>query len=211
MKKKILLLLMVLCATLSVSAQIGYQVTVFDETKKEPKANQPVEVSVTITDNTGKVICTENVNGTTDEFGILSMQIGNATTFSKVDWRKLPLWISAKVDGVTISKTQVLNVPVAEHANHTGALTEDILCSKAWSGSIPTDGLYPDSYTCTFHSDHTGNVVYHDPYEPTTYSFTWTIWGNMVLMAGDSRGWQMYYFPEKNSMVFFSRVGIVLK
>ncbi len=123
---------MVVCAVVSATAQIGYQVTVFDEAKKAPKANQAVSATVTIYDNSGKVICTDNVSGTTDEFGILSMSVGNATTFSNVDWSKLPLWISATVDGVTISKTQILNVPIAEHAKHYGELNVEWLCSKTW-------------------------------------------------------------------------------
>lgn len=131
------------------AAQIGYQVTVFDPATKAPKANKSVSATVTITDNAGTTICSEAVSGTTDEFGILSMTVGSASTFSNVDWSEIPLWISATVDGVTISKTQIMSVPVAEYAKKTGTLTKEILCSQKWG--------YNKNYT--FHSDGTVNYA----------------------------------------------------
>ncbi len=188
MKKTIMSLLMVVCAVVSATAQIGYQVTVFDEAKKAPKANQAVSATVTIYDNSGKVICTDNVSGTTDEFGILSMSVGNASTFSNVDWSKLPLWISATVDGVTISKTQILSVPVAEHAKHTGELTEDLLCSKTWiceeyyDEKIIKYSLIFSSDECIFDNNKTSERV--------TIKAKYIIDGNSILG---------YYISEWNS------------
>ncbi len=210
MKRIVFALLMVVCAVVSATAQIGYQVTVFDEAKKAPKANQAVSATVTITDNSGKVICSDNISGTTDEFGILSMSVGNATTFSNVDWSKLPLWISATVDGVTISKTQILSVPVAEHAKHTGELTEDLLCSKTWSGRFSDDSDSGDTYSCVFYKNHTGTYVSNTSGDPVRRSVKWSIRGNMVSMWLGNEGWQMYYIPEIKSMLFFSRVGYIL-
>lgn len=102
------LLLFLAGITFSSGAQIGYQVAVIDQSKGEPKANESVSVSISLTDNAGTVIFTDTRTETTDDFGIISMQIGTSSTFDNVDWSKLPLWISATVDGVTISKTQVL-------------------------------------------------------------------------------------------------------
>lgn len=179
-----------LLAVVSADAQIGYQLTVFDPAKKTPKANQSVSATVTITDSSGSTLCTETVSGTTDDFGILSMQIGNASTFSNVDWSKLPLWISATVDGITISKTQILNVPVAEYAKATGQLTHAILSSKVWK---------TERYTLIFKN---GNVTVtslrpdDDPPRVMKYYIT----GNIAVAITSQSGYAMafVYVPEKN-------------
>lgn len=111
-------------------AQIGYQVSLLDKDTGLPRAGETVGVTVEITDSNGAIIITEEQQATTDNFGLLSLKIGNADTFRNVDWNKLPLWISAKVDDVVIGRSQILNVPVAEYAKRVGSLTKEILCSK---------------------------------------------------------------------------------
>ena len=123
-----------------ISAQIGYQVTVLDTATGEPRANESISATITITDAAGGTICSDVKTATTDEFGVLSLEVGNSDTFADVDWNKLPLYISATVDGVMIGRTQVLSVPVAEYAKQTGTLTKEILCSKTWSG-VGGDGF----------------------------------------------------------------------
>lgn len=168
----------VIFAALSASAQIGYQVAVIDRTKGEPKANTSVSVDISLTDNAGTVICSESRTETTDDFGIVSMTIGNASTFDNVDWSKLPLWVTAKVDGLTVSKTQVLSVPVAEHAKHTGTLTLDKLCSKTWTNTGISEYKYKFRKDMTFTRTYTGSYV--------TGQFC--ISGDMVLITYRSHG-----------------------
>ncbi len=63
------------------SAQVGYQVTLLDTATGEPRANESVSVSLSITDASGSAIFSGNQNATTDNFGILSLEVGNANTF----------------------------------------------------------------------------------------------------------------------------------
>ena len=112
-----------LCVCGAVQAQIGYQVTLHDQKTGEPRANETVGVTVTLTDNAGGTIYTQTQSATSDAFGVLSLTVGNAQTFDNVDWTKLPFWVSASVGGISLGRTQVLNVPVAEYAKRTGAIT----------------------------------------------------------------------------------------
>ena len=118
---------------ISMTAQIGYQVTILDTATGEPRANETITATISISDAAGGTICSDVKTATTDEFGVLSLEVGNSGTFANVDWSKLPLYISATVDGVMIGRTQVLSVPIAEHAKHSGSLTKEILCSKSWT------------------------------------------------------------------------------
>ena len=120
-------------ASFESAAQIGYQVTVFDTATGEPRANETVSASITISDASGSTICSDVQSATTDEFGVLSLEVGNSGTFSNVDWNNLPLYISATVDGVLIGRSQILSVPVAEYAKQTGVLTQKMLCERTWS------------------------------------------------------------------------------
>ena len=135
MKQYILAAVAALAGAFGASAQIGYQVAVVDQTTGEPKVNASVSVTVAISDNAGAEITKTTQSATTNDFGVVSLQIGNESTFADTDWSKLPLWISATVDGVSLGKTQILTVPVAAHAMHTGQLTAKKLAgSWTWSG-----------------------------------------------------------------------------
>lgn len=133
--KKILSIIILIFSILSASAQIGYQVALLDKATGEPRANETVAVELTISDSAGGTIYSGSQAATTNDFGMLSLAVGDANTFSNVDWSKLPLFISATVDGTLLGRTQILSVPVAEHAKHTGTLTKEKLCSKTWKHS----------------------------------------------------------------------------
>lgn len=130
--KHVIFLLAILMA-FTAKAQIGYQVTVLDTATGEPRANETITATISISDAAGGTICSDVKTATTDEFGVLSLEVGNSGTFANVDWNKLPLYISATVDGVMIGRTQVLSVPIAEHAKHSGSLTKEILCNRSWT------------------------------------------------------------------------------
>lgn len=161
------------------NAQIGYQVAVVDQATGEPKANTAVSITVTITDNAGSVIESSSQSATTNDFGVISLQIGNESTFANTDWTKLPLWISATVDGVSLGKTQILTVPVAEHAKHTGELTPEILAGT-WRHSTAGDTI-----TITFTSDGAFTWVYSEKGYTQTARGTYEIDGNFVITSGD--------------------------
>lgn len=114
MKQKTFLLLACLICAITSYAQIGYQVSLLNSATGEPRSNETVSVSVEITNSENTHIFSSTQSATTNDFGVISLQIGNSTTFDNVDWSKLPLFISATVDGVMIGKSQILSVPLAE-------------------------------------------------------------------------------------------------
>lgn len=200
-------MLLTLFAPVSMFAQIGYQVALMDQSTGKPRANETVNVTVTISDNAGKTICSETSTQTTNSFGMLALQVGNAKSFDNVDWDKLPLWVSATVGGVTIGKSQILNVPVAEHAKHWGSLTPEILASNSWKCW---------RYSITFSKSGHFTYSYHDEEEEqfsASVSGTYHISGNTVYIdshgsaAGSGLGDEVFiYFPETNVLVNMGRI-----
>ena len=201
--KRFLHLLVALIIPVAMNAQIGYQVALMDQSTGKPRANETVSVTVTISDNSGKVICSETSSATTNNFGMLALQVGDPNTFNAVDWSKLPLWVSATVGGVTVGKTQILNIPVAEHANHWGTLTKDILTSKTWrSGYDNNQGS--DWHTLSFSSD--GSCVYKSyrhgdgKIESAGSTCNYIISNDAVCLDFNDHGFgEVYiYFKDKN-------------
>jgi hypothetical protein len=149
-----IILLFIAFSSFVLKAQIGYQVTILDTATGEPSANETISATITIS-GAGGAICSEVKTATTDEFGVLSLEVGNSDTFANVDWTKLPLYISATVDGVLIGRTQVLSVPIAEYAKQTGALTKNILCGRTW------DGVGSDGATISISFSSNGRFTYN--------------------------------------------------
>lgn len=151
MKQKLTLLTACIFCSMMSYAQIGYQVSLLNSATGEPRANETVSVSVSITNSEDAQIFSSTQSATTNDFGVLSLQIGNSTTFDNVDWSKLPLFISATVDGVMVGKSQILNVPVAEAAKQLIGIPLDELIGS-WSG---TDGghtrtiILDNAFNCT--------------------------------------------------------------
>lgn len=135
MRRSVLLLCLTLLSAISSQAQFGYQLAVLDQETGLPKRNAPVKVAVTITDSDNGVIYSNTYSENTNDFGMVSLQIGDADTFNDVDWNKLPFFISATIDDkIHIGKSQILTVPVAEYAKRTAStLTKEFLCSKTWT------------------------------------------------------------------------------
>ena len=185
MKQYILAAVAALAGAFGASAQIGYQVAVVDQTTGEPKVNTSVSVTVTITDNACAEITKTTQSATTNDFGVVSLQIGNESTFADTDWSKLPLWISATVDGVSLGKTQILTVPVAEHAKHTGSLTVKKLVGK-WTTDI---------YSIRFNSS--GSYTF-EVKDGSTYHGKYEIDGNLVIV--DEIGF-FHYSPKTGKLV----------
>lgn len=197
--KKIMLFIVVMMCSLSASAQIGYQVSVLDQATGEPRANENVSVLIELTNSAGDVILAESKAAVTNDFGVVSLQVGSESTFDGMDWGKLPLFISATVDGVLIGKSQVLTVPVAEYAKKTGALTEEILCGKTWTHT----GEYSTT-SCTF----SRNGTFSFNKSSGSVSGTYDIDGNSVFLCPAGDEWVevcLHYFPKKG--VLFSVYG----
>ena len=131
--KKQLFTIFFLFIALGLNAQIGYQVSLLDAATGQPRADETVSVKVEITDSSGSLICSETKSATSDDFGVLSLTIGNTSTFENADWSKLPFYISATVDDVLLGRSQILNVPVAEYAKRTDSLDKKTIIGKSWS------------------------------------------------------------------------------
>ena len=117
MKKKIIAsVLAALAFAATAQAQIGYQVSLLNTATGEPRANVTVSAEVTITDSEGNTIHTGTQQATTNDFGVLSLTVGDAATFANADTGKMPFFIAVSVDGTLIGRSQILSVPVAEVA-----------------------------------------------------------------------------------------------
>ena len=153
-------------------AQIGYQVSLLNSATGEPRANETVSVFVQITNSVGESIYGQTQSATTNDFGILSLAIGNANMFNNVDWSKRPLFISATVDGKFLGKTQILTVPVAGYARNssyaelanyadtaTYARNTGVLKNKI-VGTWKRANRGNSSETFTFYENGTYNYIY---------------------------------------------------
>lgn len=184
-----LFILLTMLLAFSTSAQVGYQVSLLDTKSGEPRANEKTTVLVKISDSKGNIICNETQSVTSDAFGVLSLTVGNETTFSNVDWNNLPLSISASVDGILIGSSSVLNVPVAEYAKATGVLTMEMLVGRTISMC--------DDCSMTFASN--GIATFSSPYESDTERCQFEIDGNNVYVYGhDNLGWTFHYSVKNN-------------
>lgn len=193
--------------TPSAYGQFGYQVALIDNATGNPRAFETVTVQIQITNVDGKVLYKGTKQETTNDFGILSMSVGDADTFSDVDWSKLPFYISATLDGILIGSTQILTVPVAEHAKHTGTLTKDLLCSTTWHNEYSEVDMLYEYYT--FYQN--GTVIQKEIYiydghsRESTQTYKYCIDGNTIILIGEkySNDWAstLRYVPEENIIV----------
>ena len=117
MIKKLALFVLAVSAFAVAQAQVGYQVSLLNTATGEPRANVTVNAQVTITDSQNKTIYNGTQKATSNDFGVLSLTVGDANTFAEAGTSKWPLFISVIVDGTLIGKSQILSVPVAEVAN----------------------------------------------------------------------------------------------
>ena len=118
MTKKLSLFVFAVFAFAAARAQVGYQVSLLNTATGEPRANVTVNAQVTITDSQNKTIYNGTQKATSNDFGVLSLTVGDANTFVEAGTSKWPLFISVTVDGTLIGKSQILSVPIAEVANN---------------------------------------------------------------------------------------------
>ncbi len=178
-----------IASALSANAQIGYQVSLLDNATGEPRADETVTVEIAITDSKGKTLCSERKSATTNDFGVLSLTVGNSSTFTDADWSALPFFISATVDGTLIGRSQILNVPVAEYAKQTGVLTKEILKSKTW---------YQYGYKGRYYTFSDDTVTFHeiDDYGHNSWKYKYQIDGNNVFMIKSVSIFELFIYSD---------------
>ena len=213
---KLILAILFMIAPIASSAQIGYQVSLLNSATGEPRAGETVNVSITLTNSANATIYSQTQSATTNDFGILSLAIGNANTFNNVDWSKLPFFISAYVDGKLIGRSQILTVPVAEYAkkaryaefagaadyaHKTGVLTMGMLEGEWNCFDDQDDQLY--GYSFNFKTDSTCVRTYHNVHNTEMNGeedyYQYSIEGNHVYVyENKTGGWVniFHYIPE---------------
>ena len=156
------------CSFLSLSAQIGYQVALLNTATGKPRAGETVNVAIELTNKKGETFYFEKQTATSNDFGVLSLIIGNENTFKNADWTKLPFFIGVAVEGVLIGKTQILSVPLAEAA-------------KGGAPAFPIEDLLgtwrKEDYAITFHQDGT----YHYSFGDNTRNGYYIVLGNLIF------------------------------
>lgn len=191
-KSFLLLMLFTLCSAFTAVAQIGYQVALLNTATGKPRAGETVNATVTLTNKESTVIYTGTQKATTNDFGILSLTIGDADTFKNVDWSKLPLYISVSVDGVLIGKSQVLSVPVAETAKSLAPAFDlnDLL--GTWVKLFSDGGR-----KFIIHDD--GNFLYQEWSDyggNSSETGCYVILGNAVFLLFDRGGERIVYIKD---------------
>lgn len=185
MNIKRLFLLLVMVYAVHTKAQIGYQISLLNTATGEPRANETVNVTVTLTNSEGSIIYTGNQSATTNDFGVLSLTIGDADTFKDVDFSKLPFFIEVSANGVMIGKSQVLNVPVAEAAKRIVPIDKNLILGR-WAYQ---EGDYENrTFSYTFSADGTGVFrVFsdQDPKDNNMCNFVYELEGNCIYLLGN--------------------------
>ena len=182
MKTFILSALLILACLMpsQLRAQIGYQVSLLNTATGEPQANKTVNVNIAITNAEDETVYTEIQTATTNDFGILSLSVGNENTFKNADWNKLPFYISVTADGTLIGRSQILTVPVAEYAKTAGTVLTKEMVVGTWSNSYAytVNELTNEHHnSITFNEDGSGSHtnLYND-----TSPITWKIIGSQI-------------------------------
>ena len=179
MKKVKLILLCLVTSIMGAKAQMGYQISLLNTATGEPRANETVTVSVSLSNNANEVFYSETKSATTNDFGVLSLSIGNADTFKDVDLSKMPFFIEVTANGVMIGKSQMLSVPVAEVAKRIVPIDKQLIVgtwSRNSNGGVTTLVFYEDgTITEANYEVYQGNVS-----DRGSYSGTYEIEGNNI-------------------------------
>ena len=198
-------------------AQIGYQVSLLNTATGEPRAGVTVNATVTITDSADKTIYTGTQQATTNDFGVLSLTVGNSETFSKADFTKLPFFISVSVDGTLIGKSQILSVPVAEYAKKTGVLTKEMLVGtwKYKDYDWYSDEQKYDIWEIRYAFSKDGIVKISNTAGPEVFTYQYFIDGNDIFFIwydeiNQMRLGRWQYIPFNNVIYITDYRGIIL-
>ena len=182
MKRLNILMLILIIGLNSLQAQIGYQIALLNTATGEARANETVSVGVKLSNSEGKVFYSETKSATTNDFGVLSLTIGNSDTFNNVDFSKLPFYIEVTANGVMIGKSQILSVPVAEVAKRIAPIDPSIIIGTWESIGLPYPGYDGIDHRCyVFYSDGTGNF-YWGKNKDREESFIYEIEGSSIYI-----------------------------
>lgn len=117
----LVILLLITCMTLQGQAPAGFNYqAVLRDGSGNLKANTNVTIQISILQGsaTGTSVFSETHNTTTNDFGLVNLQIGSVETtgFAGINWADGPYFIKLVVDGVEMGTSQLLSVPYALYA-----------------------------------------------------------------------------------------------
>ena len=197
MKRQIFLILFILFTNVTFS-QIGYQVSLLNSATGQPRAGETVTVDIKLTNCENSTVYTTQQKATSNDFGVLSLSVGDAKTFDELDWNKLPLYIEVSIDGVLIAKSQVLSVPVAEYAKKSGfVLTKEFLASRTWKH----EDRYHYVTTLSFSRDGTYNLEESYDGELRIESGRFYIYGDKVILRRNTYYDEGFYLSEEDILI----------
>ena len=186
-------------------AQIGYQVSLLNDSTGEPRANVSVEAEVTITNSDDEEIYKGTQRATSNDFGVIQLTVGNQSTFKDVDWSKLPFFIEVSVDGTVIGKSQILTVPIAEAAKYLapGIDIDDLV--GTWK-CVGYDSEL-DIILLNFSSNDSGSLKIlwdGDENRVREWSFKYYVMGDLIVTYQDQtrRMSGIDMFTMKNNKIF---------
>jgi uncharacterized protein (TIGR02145 family) len=119
--KKIMLLLVFLVLVTGITAQsplsFNYQ-AVMRDSGGNIISNQHVAVQIDILHGgiDGSVVFSETHQAQTNEFGLISLQIGSVASMETISWASGPFFMRVSIDGEIMGESQLLSVPFAMHA-----------------------------------------------------------------------------------------------
>ena len=152
-KRNVIITLLFILTSIHVAkAQIGYQVSLLNTATGEARANETVTVTVSLSNSAGEIFYSETKQSTTNDFGVLSLTIGNADTFKNVDLTKMPFYIEVTANGVMIGKSQMLSVPVAEVAKQMAPINKSLYIGK-WRYKSNDEVDFNEDGTATITND----------------------------------------------------------
>jgi len=81
-------------------------------------ANVSIELEIHQGTETGTIVYSELHNTTTNEFGLVNLEIGSVTpaTFATIDWSAGPYFVEVIVNGTSMGVSELLTVPYALYA-----------------------------------------------------------------------------------------------
>ncbi len=174
MKRQMLAMLCFLACIMCAKAQIGYQVSLLNTATGEARANETVTVTVSLSNSAGEIFYSETKQSTTNDFGVLSLTVGNADIFKNVDLTKMPFYIEVTANGVMIGKCQMLSVPVAEVAKQMAPINKSLYIGKWRYRSDEVD----------FNEDGTATLTTYYPEHTSTTQYFYKVDGANIYLIG---------------------------
>lgn len=147
--KKITFLLIGVCIAITALSQSSqtfkYQAVLRDGSGDNlADHNCTIEIALLNGGPTASSIYTETHNITTNDYGLVNLNIGSGTSsddFSTIDWSKGPYYIRISVDGTLFGTSQLVSVPYALYAESAETITGTISESDPVYSSSVANGI----------------------------------------------------------------------